>query len=140
MAAEGMNGAVVQVPGKDPFAGAVVAHDQVNGEIFDVKFGLMLQGLLIKCVQHSVTGTVGGSAGALHRGFAEIPHMAAEGALVNFAFVIARKRHAEMFKFYDRWYRFTAHIFNGVLVTQPVGALDGVVHMPFPMILGHVAK
>ena len=35
---------------------------------------------------------------------------------------------------------FTAHVFNGVVVAQPVRAFDRVVHMPNPIVLGHVAK
>ncbi|KAF0123099.1 MAG: hypothetical protein FD148_2822 [Methylocystaceae bacterium] len=33
-----------------------------------------------------------------------------------------------------------AHIFDGVLVAEPVGALDGVVHVPFPIVRPHVAE
>jgi hypothetical protein len=35
---------------------------------------------------------------------------------------------------------FLAHIFDGVLIAQPVRALDGVVHMKAPVILAHVAE
>ena len=33
-----------------------------------------------------------------------------------------------------------AHIFDGILVAQPVGAFDGVVHVPAPVVLAHIAE
>ena len=33
-----------------------------------------------------------------------------------------------------------AHVLDGVLVTQPIAALDGVIRMPAPIVLGHVAQ
>ena len=35
--------------------------------------------------------------------------------------------------------RFPAHIFDGVLIAQPVRALDSVVHVPAPIVLAHIA-
>ena len=35
---------------------------------------------------------------------------------------------------------FAAHIFDSVLVTQPVGPLHGVIHVPAPIIFAHIAK
>jgi hypothetical protein len=40
-------------------------HDEVEREIFDEEFGLVLQRLLVKRVQDGVAGAVGGGAGAL---------------------------------------------------------------------------
>src|SRR4029077_16537415 len=40
----------------------------------------------------------------------------------------------------DRRHRIAAHIFDGVLVAQPVGPLDGVVHVPAPVVLAHIAE
>ena len=34
----------------------------------------------------------------------------------------------------------TAHVFDRVLVAQVVGALDGIVHVPVPVVLGRVAE
>src|SRR5260221_9691628 len=36
--------------------------------------------------------------------------------------------------------RFAAEIFDRILVAEPVGALDGVVHVPLPVIRPHVAE
>ena len=45
-----------------------------------------------------------------------------------------------MLQLVDRFRRVAAHIFDGVLVAEPVGTLDGVVHVPAPVVLAHIAK
>ena len=86
-------------------------------------------------MQHRMAGAVCGGASALHRrAFAHILHMAAKGALIDGAIVIARERYASMFQFVNGRRRFTHHIFNRILITQPVRALYGVVHVPCPMV------
>jgi hypothetical protein len=32
------------------------------------------------------------------------------------------------------------HVVNGILVTKPIGTLDGVVHVPSPVVLVHVSE
>src|SRR3546814_12959815 len=87
-----------------------------------------------------MTGTVGGGTGALYRLFAEVGGVPAERTLVNGAVRIAVERHAEVFKFVNGVGRFAAHEFDGVLVAEPVGTLDGIVHMPVPAVFAHVAQ
>jgi len=91
-------------------------------------------------VQHGVAGAVGGGAGALRGALAVMRGHAAERALINLAVFAARKRQAPMLEFVDRVRRVAAHIFDRVLVAEPVGALDGVVHMPAPVVFAHVAE
>src|SRR5215472_2369230 len=45
-----------------------------------------------------------------------------------------------MFEFIDRVGRVAAHIFDGVLIAKPVRTLDGVVHVPAPVVLAHIAE
>ena len=45
-----------------------------------------------------------------------------------------------MFEFVHRGRRVAAQIFDRVLVAEPVGALDRVVHVPAPVVLAHVAE
>src|SRR3546814_4440568 len=56
--------------------------------------------------------------------------MAAERALVDRPFRIAAERNAGMFKLDHRGGRLAHHIFDRVLVAEPVRALDRVVHVP----------
>jgi hypothetical protein len=112
-----------------------ILHDQVDGEIFDEEIRVIFQALLIERVQHCVAGAVGRGAGALHRrAFTHILHVAAERTLVDGAIGVAAERHAGMLQLVDRGRRLAHHIFDRVLIAQPVRPLDGVVHVPGPVI------
>ncbi len=135
-----MDRAVIQVPRHD--AGAhTVGHDQVEREIFDEELRVVPERLAVKRVQDRVTGTVGSGTGALHsRAVAEILHVTAEGTLIDLALFGARERHAIMLKLVDGGRRFTRQIFHRVGIAQPVRSLDGIEHMPLPMIRPHIAQ
>ena len=136
-----MDGAVVQLEADDAAAAAFGVHDQVDGEIFDEEFGRIFQRLTIERVQHGVAGAVGGGAGALGRRAAPvIGGHAAEGALIDLAFRGAREGNAPMLQLIDGGRGVAAQIFDGVLVSEPIGALDGVVHVPFPVVRPHVGE
>ena len=45
-----------------------------------------------------------------------------------------------MLKLDDRCRRLLAHELDGILIAEPVRAFDGVVHVPAPVILAHVAE
>ena len=45
-----------------------------------------------------------------------------------------------MFEFDHGIHRFLAHVFDRVLIAQPIGALNRVVHVPAPIILTHIAE
>ena len=132
--------AFLQVPGQHAPAHAFLVHDQVDGEIFDEKLGVVFQGLLVQGVQDGMAGAVRCRAGALRGAFAVVGGHAAEGALVDLAVAGARERHPVMLQFNHRGGGFLAHVLDGVLVAQPVRPLDGVVHVPAPVVLAHVAQ
>ncbi|MNT24878.1 hypothetical protein D3C72_1603760 [compost metagenome] len=87
-----------------------------------------------------MAGTVSRGAGALHGLLTVVGGVAAERALVDGAVGVAVERHAEVFELVHDLGRFAAHELDGVLVAQPVGALDGVVEVVVPVVLGHVAQ
>ena len=118
-----------------------VLHDEVDREIFDEEVGVVLQALRIERVKHRVAGAVGGGAGALRgRALAHVLGHSAERALVDLALGRAAERQAHMLELDDRGGRLAAHIFDRVLVAEPVGALDRIVHVPGPMVRAHVAE
>jgi len=87
-----------------------------------------------------VTGAVGCGTGAGSlTAFTKVFRLAAEGALVDTAFFSAGKGQAHMLQLEDGFRPYRAHIFNGILVADVVGALDGVIHMPLPLILRIIA-
>src|SRR3569623_164133 len=61
-------------------------------------------------------------------------------ALVEGAVGGAVERHAEVLELVHHPRRHPAHVLDGVLVPEPVGALDRVVHVPQPVVLAHVAE
>ena len=125
---------------RDDAAARAVLHDQVDREVLDEELGRVLQRLLIQRVQHRVTGAVRRGAGALGDAFAEVRRHAAERPLIDAAVFGARERHAVVLELDDRRRRFLAHVLDRVLIAEPVGALDGVVHVPAPVVLAHVAE
>ena len=134
MALETVDGAIFHAHG-DNAAAFAIFHNQIEREIFDEEIRIIFQALLIQAVQHRVTGPVGRCGSTLNgRALTHILHMAAKGALINCAVCVAAKRNAGMLKLVHRSRRFTHHIFDRVLVAQPVGPLYGVVHVPGPMV------
>ncbi len=137
--AETMQPACREINRDDAATGAVL-HHQVDGEILDKEFGIVFQRLLVKGMQHRVTGAVRGGAGTLRDALAEIRRHAAERSLVNAPVLGARKGHAVVLEFDDGIHRFLAHVLDSVLVSQPVRALDRVVHVPAPVVIPHVGE
>ena len=131
--------AVYHVPGQDP-AGLSLVHDEFQHQKLVEKPYLMPQAFLEQGVQHGVAGAVGRRAGAAHRGLAEVLGVAAEGPLVDAAVVQARKGKPHMLQLDDHLGGHAAHELDGVLVAQPVGALDRVPHVEMPVVRLHVAQ
>jgi hypothetical protein len=136
-----MQAAVVELEGDDAAAGAVLVHQQVDGEILDEELGSVFQRLAVQRMQHGMAGAVGGGAGALRRrAFAIFRGHAAEGTLVDAAVLGAAERHSIMLELIHGFRRMAAEVLDGVLVAEPVGALDCVVHMPAPVVGAHVTE
>ena len=91
-------------------------------------------------MQNCMSGSVCGGASALCGTFAIVGRHPAKWALINFPVFSSGKRDTIVFKLDNSGNRFTTHIFDGILITQPVRPLDGVVHVPFPGIWPHITK
>ena len=136
-----MNRSVVHVECDHAAATTFVIHDQVDRKIFDVEFGCVPQRLSVHRMEHGVPGAIGGSAGPLCRALAVMRGHAAERTLIDLAVLFAtRERQAPVLQLIHGGRRVAAEIFDRVLVAEPVGALDGVVHVPAPVILAHIAE
>ena len=119
---------------------ALDVTNQVQRHPLDKELCVCKHIALVQRMQHGVTGAVGRTAGTLDGLLAEIGRMPTERTLINRAIVIAIKWHAEMFKLDHRLGRGATHKLNRVLVSKPIRAFDGVVHMPMPVVLTHVAE
>jgi hypothetical protein len=123
-----------------PSTSPIGVADQVERHPFDEELGVGAHVALVQRMQHGVAGAVGRRAGAAHRLLAEIRHVAAEGALVDLAGIGAIEGHAVVLELDDDFVGLAAHELDGVLVAQPVRPLDGVVHVPVPVVLLGVAE
>src|SRR3546814_12707059 len=77
---------------------------------------------------------------ALRGALAVMRGHAAERALINLAFLGARERQAIVLQLQHRSRRLLAHVLDGVLIAQPVRALDVVVEMEAPSVSPHIAQ
>src|ERR1700678_1111934 len=100
----------------------------------------MFDRLLIERVEHRVAGAIGCGASTLRDALAEVRRHAAEGTLVDAAGFGARERDTVVLELDDGGGRLLAHELDGVLVAEPVRAFDGVIHVPAPIVLAHVAQ
>src|SRR5690625_5202689 len=91
-------------------------------------------------MQQRMARTVGRRASALYGFFTKIGGMAAKGALIDGAIGVAVERHAKVLELVDSMVGLATHELDGILIAQPIGALDGVVHVPVPVVFAHVAE
>jgi hypothetical protein len=138
--AEAMDRAVVQFEADEAAHRALRIADEVDGEILDEELAAGFERLPIERVEHRVAGAVCGGAGAQRDSLSELGRHAAERPLVDLAFLRARERHAPVVELVDRGRRVAAEVLDRVLVAEPVRALDGVVHVPAPVVRTHVAE
>ena len=137
MRAEQVQRAFAHVEREHAAADALAVEDEVEREVFDEEARVVLERLLVERVQDRVAGAIGRGAGALRGALAVMGRHAAERALVDLAFLGARERHAVVLELDDRGDRLAAHVFDRVLVAQPVRPLDGVVEVEAPVVLAH---
>ncbi len=87
-------------------------------------------------MQQRVTGTVGSGTGTGRLAtLTEVLGLATERTLVDTAGFGTGERQAHVVQFEDRSRAFLTHVFDSVLVTDVVGTLDGIVHVPAPVVV-----
>src|SRR5471030_270903 len=79
-------------------------------------------------------------ASAGYRMFAEVAHVSTERPLIDFSVFGAGEGHPRMFQFEDGGDGLPAHILDGILVAEPIGPFDRVVHMPLPTVFAEIAE
>ena len=117
-----------------------VVDQQVEHHVLVEEADLVLDRLLIHRLQDHVPGAVGGVARAAHRPLAEVARVAAEAALIDLAVLGAVEGQAPVLQVVDRVDRLARQHLGGVLVDQIVAALDGVEHVPLPVVFFLVAQ
>jgi hypothetical protein len=118
-----------------------ILHDQIECEIFDEISSVEGETATVKRMQHGVTRSIGGSCATVRlASLSEVERLSTECPLINFAVLSTGKRHAVGFELEHGSGSFATHVMNGILVTKPVRSLDSVVHVPAPVVLGHVPE
>ena len=100
----------------------------------------MLDAVLVEGLEDHVAGAVCCVACAADRRLAVIAGVAAEAALVDFAFRGAVEGKAHLFEVEHGVDGFFCHDFGCVLVDEVVAALNGVEGVPFPVVLFDVGQ
>ena len=138
---DAMDGAVLHVEGGDAGALSIVGHDEVEGEVLDEVGGVKGQRAAIQGVKHGMTGAVGGTGAAMGlAALAVVEGLSTKGTLVDLAVLGTAERETELLQFQNGRGGLPAHVVDGILIAEPIRALDGVVHVPSPVVLGHVAQ
>ena len=139
--AEAVDRSVLETPGEQAAADAILVHQQVESEILDEEARLVLQALLVERVQDRVAGAIRRGAGPIrHVALGIFRRVAAEPPLVDLAGIGTAERHAQMLELDDRMDRLAAHICDRVLVAEPIGAPDRVEHVPAPIVFLDIAE
>jgi hypothetical protein len=155
---ESVNGTVFEAHSHNATAFTVL-HNEIHSEVLDEESAVVLQGLTHHSVQEGVTSTI--SSGAATNGLTsltEVQALTTESTLVNGAISVTREGDTKVFQFNNCCRGFTAHVLNSVLVrilvsinaleclrdtyliSQPIATLDGVIRVPAPVVIAHVAQ
>src|SRR5690606_9090859 len=116
--------------------GAVLVLHQINCVPFVEEGGVVLDVGLIQGVQQRVTSTVGSGTGTGSLAAVTIIlGLATERTLIDAALLGTGERQAHVLELEHGFGAYGTHVFDRVLVTDVVGTLDGVVHVPAPVVI-----
>src|SRR4030042_3255272 len=100
----------------------------------------MPQALVEEGVENDPSGMVCGITGPLDGFLAIIAGMTAEVPLGDLPLGGATERHSHVFQFIQDPRRILDQDLDGILISQVIASLDGVIKIPFPMILLLIAE
>ncbi len=105
------------------------------------KLVLWAKRLTVEGVKHGVTGTVGGGGTSVSlTTLTVVERLTTESTLVDLAVLGTGEGKTEVLELDNGTGSLTTHVVDSVLVTEPIGTLDGVVHVPPPVVLGHITE
>ena len=120
--------------------GVLLVEYQVGDVPFLGEFNAVGDALLPEGVQNLMADAVGGVGGAANGFAAELAGVAAEATLCDMAVRGSGEGYALAFQIDDGFGSIFGEQLGRVLVDEPVAALDGVVVMPVPVIMLHIAQ
>ncbi len=94
-----------------------------------------------RTVKKQITSSIGGARASISLSTGtKFEALTTERSLIDLSVLRSAEWQTITLELSDGGRGLAAHIVNGILVTEPVGALDSVVHMPAPVIFGHVTE
>src|SRR5690606_5547602 len=114
--------------------------DQVQPQPFYKKLGISSDVSLVQCMQHGVTGTVRNCTGATGLFTAKISRLSAKRTLIDFSILQSVKWHPEMLQLIYHFGSLATHEFDRILIPEVIRTLDGIIHVPVPIILSHISQ
>eukprot|EP00760_Papus_ankaliazontas_P024347 PhM_4_TR2254/c0_g1_i1/m.78351 len=141
LGAEPVDRAVVDAHGHDAAADVLLVHDEVERQVLVEEAHAVLEGLAVERVEHGVASAIrrGTRAARLAPG-AVVRRLPAERALEDERVLRAEEGQTHRVELRHHGGGLLAHVLDGVLVTEPVAALDGVEHVPPPVVVLSVRK
>jgi hypothetical protein len=140
VSAHTVNGAVSHVVSHNTTA-FIAFHNEVKREVLHEEDAIVTESATKKSVKHAVTSAIGNCAAAVSlTALSVIDRLTTKSTLVDFAFSSAGEGHTIGLEFTNSNGRLTSHVLNCVLVSKPVTSLHGVVEVPSPVVLVHVAE
>lgn len=135
---EPMQRPILEVEG-DNAPTRTVIHEKIESEVLDEVVAIVFKRLSVQGVEEGVAGAVGDAAAPMRLpALSEVQRLSTEGALVDPSVFRSGKRHAVVFQLENGLGGLAGHVVYGILVAEPIGAFDGVVHVPFPVVVFHV--
>ncbi len=115
---------------------AILVLHQVDRVPLVEEYGVVLQVALIKSVQQCVTGTVCSGTGTSGlTTLTEVLGLPTERTLIDATLLGTGERQPHVLELEHRFRAYGTHVLDSVLVTDVVGTLDGIVHVPAPIIV-----
>lgn len=135
-----MNCSILQIQSNHSSTLAIL-HEQIHCKVFDKIVAIVTERLAIKRVQKRMSSSVSYAAASMSlSSLAVVVTLSAKSTLINFTVGCARKRHAIVFQLNNGFGCFSGHVMNCVLISKPIGPLDGVIHVPLPIVVLHIPE
>jgi hypothetical protein len=132
---------IFHIDGDHSATRALPVHDEVQGKVLHEKLRIMAKCLPVQSVKHTVASTISNAGASVGlSSFSILEALTSKGALVDLSLVCAAEGHSVVLELDDGSRCFFCHVLNGILISEPVSTLHGVVVVPPPIVLTHVAQ
>mmetsp|Transcript_14602 Transcript_14602/g.33178 ORF Transcript_14602/g.33178 Transcript_14602/m.33178 type:complete len:200 (+) Transcript_14602:1228-1827(+) len=141
VSAKAMDRAILHANGNATNALAILGHDQVQGKVFHEEQAVVLQRHTVQGVKDSVTCAIGSCRTTVRLPtFAKLQTLTTKGALVDRTLRCARKGEPKGLKLQYNLRSKSAHVLNGILISEPISTFHRIIRVPAPIILRHVRQ